>query len=57
MKAVMQTWLRRFRTFLVFVYGPSRTARPHTKRPPTGPVYDLVVVTLFFVLGVGLLVV
>ncbi len=56
MKISMQTWITRVRSFLAYLYRPSRI-RATTKPPPTGPVFDLMVVTLFFVLGVGLLIV
>jgi hypothetical protein len=55
MKTQMQTWLRRIRWFVKFVYGPSPIGRPSTKPPPTGLAFDLAVVTLFFVFGIGLL--
>ncbi len=53
MKISMQTWLSRIRIVLAYIYRPSRI-RPTMKPSPTGPVFDLMVVTLFFVLGVGL---
>jgi len=55
MKTQMQTWLKWIRKFVVFVYGPSPVVRPSTKPPPTGLAFDLTVVTLFFVFGIGLL--